>query len=128
MAESKGLKLDFSKNDGWMTESWAGWSFSHPDWNNFYIAMEFERRGLGDLIIGFHRKEDKKYEEIECWDELWRRSTSKGKNNQNWIYKDFYPSNWNTPNSLREIIDGKMVERISEEIDKLLDCTQGLDM
>ena len=128
LAENKGLKLDFTENDEWMTKSWAGWSFSHPDWNNFYIAMEFESRGLGGLIIGFHRKEDKKYEEIDCWEELWRRTTSKDKNNQNWIWRDFSPSNWNTPNSLKEIIDGKMAERISEEIDKLLECTQGLDV
>lgn len=128
LAERKGLKLDFTKNDDWMTESWAGWSFYHPDWNNFFIAMEFERRGLGNLIIGFHKKESKKREDIECWDELWKRTTSKDKNNQNWIWRDFSPSNWNTPNSLREIIDGKMVERISEEIDKLIECTQGLDV
>ena len=128
LAERKGIKLDFTKNDDWMTESWAGWSFYHPDWNNFFIAMEFERRGLGNLIIGSHKKESKKREDIECWDELWKRTTSKDKNNQNWIWRDFSPSNWNTPNSLREIIDGKMVERISEEIDKLIECTQGLDV
>lgn len=90
--------------------------------------MEFERRGLGNMIIGFHKKESKKREDIECWDELWKRTTSKDKNNQNWIWRDFSPSNWNTPNSLKEIIDGKMAERISEEIDKLLECTQGLDV
>lgn len=128
LAESKGFKLEFAKNDDWMTESWAGWSFCHPDWNYFYIAMEFERRGLGNLIIGFHKKENKKREDIECWDELWKRTTSKGKDNQNWIYRDFSPSNWNTPNSLRDIIDRKMIERISYEIDKLIECTQGLDV
>ena len=128
LAESKGLKLEFTKNDGWMTNSWAGWSFSHPNWNNFFIAMEFEKRGLGDLIIGFHIKENKKRENIECWDELWKRTTSKDKNNQNWIWRYFPRLNWNNPNSLKEILDGKMAELISDEIDNLIKCTQGLEV
>lgn len=128
LAKTKGLELSFVENNGWMTDSYAGWSFCHPEWKNFYIQMEFEKRGLSNLIIGFHKKDNKKREDIKCWDELWGRVTSKDKSNQNWIWRDFYPSNWNTPNSLREIIDGKMVDRISDEIDKLIACTQGLDV
>jgi hypothetical protein len=128
MAQSKGFKLKFTQNNGWMTDSWAGWSFEHPDWKNFCIAMEFEKRGLEDLIIGFLKKKDKKREDIECWDELWKRTTSTDKNNQLWIYKYFPILNWNTPESLRAIIDGSMIEQISEEVDKLIECTKGLDV
>ncbi len=128
LAKTKGLELSFVENNGWMTDSYAGWSFCHPEWKNFYIQMEFEKRGLSNLIIGFHKKDNKKREDIKCWDELWGRVTSKDKINQNWIWRDFYPSNWNTPDSLKDIIDGKMIERISEEIGKLIECTQGLDV
>lgn len=128
LAKTKGLELNFAESNGWMTDSYAGWSFCHPEWKNFYIQMEFESRGLGGLIIGFHKKDNKRREDIKCWDELWKRTTTKQKDNPNWIWRDFYPSNWNNPESLREIIDGKMKERISAEIDRLLDCTQGLDV
>jgi len=128
LAQSKGLKLNFTQNNGWMTNSWAGWSFEHPDWKNFRIAMEFEKRGMGNLIIGFLRKENKRREDIECWEELWNRTTSKDKNNQSWIYRDFPKNNWNTPEALRAIINGSMVELISDEIDKLINCTNGLDI
>ena len=128
LAKEKGLELNFTENKGWMTDSYAGWSFCHPDWTNFYIAMEFESRGLGGLIIGFHKKDNKRREDIKCWDELWKRTTTKQKSNQNWIWRDFNPSNWNNPDSLRDIIDGKMADRISYEIDKLIECTQGLDV
>lgn len=128
MAQKKGFKLHFTQSNGWMTDSWAGWSFEHPDWKYFRISMEFEKRGMGNLIIGFLRKENKKREDIECWEELWNRTTSKDKNNQLWIYRDFPKNNWNTPEALRAIINGSMVELISDEIDKLINCTNGLDV
>lgn len=128
LAQSKGLNLHFSNSDGWMTDSWAGWNFEHPDWKNFNIRMEFERRGMNELIIGFVKKENKRREDIECWDELWKRTTSIAKNNQLWIYKQFPKPNWNNPDSLRGIIDGSMIKLISEELDELIVCTQGLEV
>lgn len=129
LAQKKNLKLEFVKRKSWLADSYAGWSFIHPNWKNFQITMEFERRGLGDLIIGFRKNDNKKREEIKCWDELWRRTTTADKNNQLWIWKHFPQLNWwNNPESLRAILDGSMTELISDEIDKLIDCTQGLEV
>lgn len=128
LAQDKGLKLHFSNSDGWMTDSFPGWDFEHPDWKNFNIRMEFEKRGMVDLIIGFQKKENKWRKDIECWDELWKRTSSIDKNNQLWIYNSFPKPNWNNPDSLREIINGSMIKLISEEIDNLFKCALGLEV
>lgn len=128
LAQDKGLKLHFSNSDGWMTDSFPGWDFEHPDWKNFNIRMEFEKRGMVDLIIGFVKKENKWRKDIECWDELWKRTSSIDKNNQLWIYNSFPKPNWNNPDSLREIINGSMIKLISEEIDNLFKCALGLEV
>ena len=128
LAQNKGLNLHFSNSDGWMTDSWAGWNFEHPDWKNFNIGMEFEKRGMDDLIIGFLKKENKRRKDIECWDELWKRTSSIDKNNQLLIYNRFPKPNWNNPDSLREIINGSMIKLISEEIDNLFKCALGLEV
>lgn len=128
LAQDKGLKLHFSNSDGWMTDSFPGWDFEHPDWNNFNIRMEFEKRGMVDLIIGFKKKENKWRKDIECWDELLKRTSSIDKNNQSWIYNSFPKPNWNNPDSLREIINGSMIKLISEEIDNLFKCALGLEV
>ena len=128
LAQDKGLKLHFSNSDGWMTDSFPGWDFEHPDWKNFNIRMEFEKRGMVDLIIGFKKKENKWRKDIECWDELLKRTSSIDKNNQSWIYNSFTKPNWNNPDSLREIINGSMIKLISEEIDNLFKCALGLEV
>lgn len=130
LAQDKGFELIFTQRQTWMTDSFPGWSFEHPDWKNFRIAMEFEKRGLDDLIIGFLKKEDKTREEIKCWKELWKRTTSKDENNQLWIYKDFTQYRcWNNPESLKAIIDGKtMLKLISDAVDEFLEYAEGLDV
>ena len=130
LAEDKGLKLVFTQRQTWMTDSFPGWSFEHPEWENFRISMEFEKRGLDDLIIGFLKKDDKKREDIKCWKELWKRTTSKDENNQLWIYKDFPQYRcWNNPESIKAIIDGKtMRELISNAIDEFIEYAKGLEV
>ena len=90
--------------------------------------MEFEKRGMVDLIIGFKKKENKWRKDIESWDELLKRTSSIDKNNQSWIYNSFPKPNWNNPDSLREIINGSMIKLISEEIDNLFKCALGLEV
>ena len=130
LANSKGLVLRFNKTSGWMTEAWAGWSFENPNWKHFNLRMEFQKRRLGELIIGFKIKDGQKREDIECWDELWKRSTTKGENNKSWIYK-YFPeySWWNNPRSLKAITDGHtMIDAISRSIDEFLKHAEGLEV
>lgn len=131
IAKNKGLRLKFEKKQDWMTEKFSGWSFEHPNWKSFRIRMEFEERCLGYLIIGFNIKEDKKREDIKCWHDLWERTTTEEEENQIWIWKHFPKSEfrrWNNARSLRAIIDGGMINCISDAIDELLDCANGLDV
>lgn len=131
IAKNKGLRLKFEKKQDWMTEKFSGWSFEHPNWKSFRIRMEFEERCLGYLIIGFNIKEDKKREDIKCWHDLWERTTTEEEENQIWIWKHFPKSEfrrWNNARSLRAIIDGEMINCISDAIDELLDCANGLDV
>lgn len=132
IAQSKGLELFFNKRKGWMTESWAGWSFVNPKWKHFKISMEFEKKELGELIIGYTKLPGQHREDIKCWDDLWKKTTKKnirGKN-ENWIYVNFptYP-NWNDPNSLKAITDGsEMKNKISKMLDTLISQTEGFDV
>ena len=131
IAKSKGLELKFEKKQDWMTEKFLGWSFEHPNWKYFRIRMEFEERCLGKLIIGFNIKEEKKREDIKCWHDLWVRTTTNEETNPIWIWKDFPKSEyrwWNNAKSLRAIIDGEMINSISDAIGELLDCAEGFDV
>lgn len=130
LANEKGFKLHFDKKQRWMTESWAGWSFENPNWKHFDLRMEFQKRELGDLIIGFHIKPQQERKDVICWDELWERTTTIAKSNQNWIYK-YFPQYrwWNNPRSLKAITDGHtMSEVISQTIDEFLRYAEGLDV
>lgn len=130
VAEEKGLELLYTPHSGWLAESYAGWIFRNKKWNNFDIRMEFEKRGLGDLIIGFCVKNNKKRSDIECWDSLWKKTTTKDKNNQWWIYINFPQfSYWNNPEAMKAITDGKTMKKlISDTLDTLISNTQGLEV
>lgn len=58
LAESKGLTMGDNCTENWMEESWAGASFYNPKWKYLKLVFEFERRGLGSLIFGFHTKDE----------------------------------------------------------------------
>lgn len=124
LAERKKLNLQFSQGPGWMTESWAGWSFMKPDWKRAYIKMEFERLGANELIIGFVGCKGPEREAIlgKITDDMLQ--------SEGWIYKNFpvYP-NWFNEDAVKAILDGHtMVEIIGSELDKLLDASKGLDL
>lgn len=65
LAESKGLTMGDNCTENWMEESWAGASFYNPKWKYLKFVFEFERRGLGRLIFGFHAKDE---DGVKCED------------------------------------------------------------
>lgn len=69
LAESKGLTMGDNCTENWMEESWAGASFYNPKWKYLKLVFEFERRGLGRLIFGFHAKDEDgvKREDVKDW-------------------------------------------------------------
>lgn len=131
IAKERGLEIWFDKGSGWMTESWAGWSFKVPGWKYFEISVEFERKSLGRPIIGYHKKNtDIQRADIPCWNELSDRVTNVAKNNQNWIYRFFDKfQDWNTPETLKAIMDGKTMKTyISALLDEMISYSTGLDV
>jgi len=130
LANEKHLELQFEKGPGWMSKPYVGWKFVNPCWKYFTLNMEFERRGLGDLIIGFVLKKGLKREDIEFWDELWERTTTIGKKDKAWIYREFPQYNcWNTPLSLKAIMDGHtMIGIIRQTIDDFIEAAKGFDI
>lgn len=128
IAKSKGLELEFKPRNNWMTDSWAGWNFKHPDWNNYQIRMEFEKRGLDDLIIGFVKKGDN--QKNKCWEDLLERMKS-FKHNQSWVWGSFPQAEfrcWNKPESIKAIMDGQtMMKYISDAIDELMEYTKDIE-
>lgn len=72
LAESKGLTMGDNCTENWMEESWAGASFYNPKWKYLKLVFEFERRGLGSLIFGFHTKDEDgvKREDVKDWEKV----------------------------------------------------------
>ena len=72
LAESKGLTMGDNCTENWMEESWAGASFYNPKWKYLKLVFEFERRGLGRLIFGFHVKDEDgvKREDVKGWEKV----------------------------------------------------------
>ena len=68
MLANKNLFIaDLDLETDWVNTSYVGLWIENPDWKYFAIAIEFERRWLKDPIIGFHRKEEYKCEDIAYW-------------------------------------------------------------
>ena len=124
LAERKNLSLQFLQGPGWMTESYAGWSFKKSGWKHVCIKMEFERRGANELIIGFIARKGPEREA------LLGKITDDMLQSEIWIYKNFpiYP-NWFNADAVKAILDGHtMIEIIGSEVDKLLDASRGLEL
>ena len=129
MLANKNLIItDIDLETDWVYTSYVGLWIENPDWKYFAIAIEFERRWLKDPIIGFHRKEEYKREDIKCWDILKERYSSLGPTNPNWIYKRFKEQyDWHTPEAIDKIANGRMVKAFEEEIDEILKCAKEIN-
>ena len=130
LAKEKGLIMgeDYTRN--WMEVSWAGASFYNPNWKYFKIAFEFERKGLGYLIFGFHVKEENiKREDVKDWEKVQNAYSMKDVNNQKWIWKDFKENQyWDNAQAIKDLLNGKTLNDFSKMFDEALGCVEGLDI
>ena len=127
LAESKGLTMGDNCTENWMEESWAGASFYNPKWKYLKLAFEFERRGLGYLIFGFHTKAEAKREDVKDWEKVQKKYSPKS--NQCWIWKDFNGNQyWDNASAIKDLRNGKTLNDFSIMFDEAIDCVKGLDI
>ena len=131
LAESKGLTMGDNCIENWMEESWAGASFYNPKWKYLKLVFEFERRGLGSLIFGFHTKDEDgvKREDVKDWEKVQKNYSTKEVNNQYWIWKDFNGNQyWDNVSGIKDLLNGKTLNNFSIMFDEAIDCVKGLDI
>ena len=131
LAESKGLTMGDNCTENWMEESWAGASFYNPKWKYLKLVFEFERRGLGSLIFGFHTKDEDgvKREDVKDWEKVQKNYSTKDVNNQYWIWKDFNGNqDWDNASGIKDLLNGKTLNVFSIMFDEAIDCVKGLDI
>ena len=129
LAESKGLIMGDNCTENWMEESWAGASFYNPKWKYLKLVFEFERRGLGRLIFGFHAKDEDgvKREDVKDWEKVQKNYSTKEVNNQYWIWKDFNGNqDWDNASGIKDLLNGKTLNNFSIMFDEAIDCVKGL--
>lgn len=131
LAESKGLTMGDNCTENWMEESWAGASFYNPKWKYLKLVFEFERRGLGRLIFGFHTKDEDgvKREDVKDWEKVQKNYSTKDVNNPCWIWKDFKGNqDWDNSSGIKDLLNGKTLNDFSIMFDEAIDCVKGLDI
>ena len=131
LAESKGLTMGDNCTENWMEESWAGASFYNPKWKYLKLVFEFERRGLGSLIFGFHTKDEDgvKREDVKDWEKVQKNYSTKDVNNLCWIWKDFKGNqDWDNASGIKDLLNGKTLNDFSIMFDEAIDCIKGLDI
>ena len=131
LAESKGLTMGDNCTENWMEESWAGASFYNPKWKYLKLVFEFERRGLGSLIFGFHTKDEDgvKREDVKDWEKVQKNYSTKDVNNPCWIWKDFKGNqDWDNASGIKDLLNGKTLNVFSIMFDEAIDCVKGLDI
>ena len=131
LAESKGLTMGDNCTENWMEESWAGASFYNPKWKYLKLVFEFERRGLGSLIFGFHTKDEDgvKREDVKDWEKVQKNYSTKDVNNLCWIWKDFKENqDWDNDSGIKDLLNGKTLNNFSIMFDEAIDCVKGLDI
>ena len=131
LAESKGLTMGDNCTENWMEESWAGASFYNPKWKYLKLVFEFERRGLGSLIFGFHTKDEDgvKREDVKDWEKVQKNYSTKDVNNLCWIWKDFKGNqDWDNASGIKDLLNGKTLNDFSIMFDEAIDCVKGLDI
>lgn len=128
MLENKNLILaDIDPETDWINTSYVGLQIYNSEWKYFYIAIEFEVRWLKDPIIGFHRKEEYKREDIACWNTLVEKYSKRQPKNENWIFRSFKPYDWHTQEAIDKIVNGEMVDAFEIEIDNMLKCAKEIN-
>lgn len=130
LAKEKGFEMKTDISD-WIGTYWAGGDFVKDNWKYFKLRFEFEKRGLGELIFGFHKKTEFERVDIKDWEKLQDKFQSKDRRNQHWIWKDFEGNtNWNNKNVIKDLLDenSKTLAVFASMIDNAIECAKDLEV
>lgn len=109
LANKHGLKL-LLKNDGkdWVNTQWMLFTYRSPDWNQFEIGFEFQKRGMQDCVSGY-RYQDGKRKGIndERYLQLSQINCNDKHSSEGWPAYHYFDnqSNWLTEKMISKILD-----------------------
>ncbi|MGP2571242.1 PDDEXK-like family protein [Ornithobacterium rhinotracheale] len=112
------LKLKFVSKEGDYVNKYSGFLFEIPDTTNYNMRLEFQSRGLRNLIIGAILKSE------DCdgssFDKIKENYGTKG--NDRWVaYRDFTEyQNWDS-RAFVAILNGEMKKAIKNELEIILE-------
>lgn len=111
-----------SEKGEFVNSSWAGFSFSNPDWRNFNVFMEFSAKGLRNLIIGISSKNDQV--DISSLP-LIKEKIGGGNGRAAFVRFPTYP-NWDV-DAMKAIMNGDMKDIVKNKIIDLIEITRGVE-
>lgn len=106
-------------NADFVNVSWAGFSFTVPHYKNYNVFMEFGKKGLNNLIIGFAPKSTKS--DTSAF--LMIKQLVGGGNNRCAFQKFPFHPNWHS-DAMKAILTGEMKTIIKDKIQNLLEITK----
>lgn len=118
IANELGIVCNSVQGD-YVNTAWAGFSFSIPDYHNYNLFMEFGKKGLGGLIIGFAPKSTNS--DTSAF--LTIKQLVGGGNNRCAFQKFPIHPNWNAE-AMKAILTGEMKVIIKDKIQNLLEITK----
>lgn len=118
IANELGIVCNSVQGD-YVNTAWAGFSFSISDYHNYNLFMEFGKKGLGGLIIGFVPKSTNS--DTSAF--LTIKQLVGGGNNRCAFQKFPIHPNWNAE-AMKAILTGEMKVIIKDKIQNLLEITK----
>lgn len=106
-------------NADFVNVSWAGFSFTVPHYKNYDVFMEFGKKGLNNLIIGFAPKSENS--DTAVFPQL--KQVVGGGNNRCAFQKFPFHPNWHA-DAMKAILTGEMKTIIKDKIQNLLEITK----
>ncbi|WP_291094558.1 PD-(D/E)XK nuclease family protein [Empedobacter sp. UBA6745] len=117
------LNLIFNSTEGdYVNTSWAGFWFTIPQYKNYNLFMEFGKKGLNNLIIGFVPKSDNS--ETSSFIKI--KDVVGGGNNRCAFQKFPIHPNWHSY-AMKAILTGEMKIIIKDKIQNLLEITKEVE-
>lgn len=102
---------------------YKAFSFRRAGWETFEITFLFENAGFSDMICGFryiNKREDDKYPDNDTYKALVGRCGSKKTHRWPSSHRLKGYESWKKDNTIKAIYDGKLVDKIAEEMEAIL--------
>lgn len=109
-------------NSDFVNASWAGFGFEVPQYKNYNVFMEFGKRGLNNLIIGFVPRSENS--DTAVFPQI--KQVVGGGNNRCAFQKFPIHPNWHA-DAMKAILTGEMKTIIKDKIQNLLEITKEIE-